>query len=130
MNWKAIGVFSFLLLLLGVLSGMLFGMWAAINEQVLNKTWYFHAQYIVDIVVEVTIFYNLFKRVAIRPLLHAIIVILISWTVAAILQLIVVGLAYQITLMLILIDIVVASISIFVAQILAKYENNRGQTTF
>lgn len=123
MNWKAIGVFSFLLLVFGVLSGIFFGMWAANNENLLSKAWYFYAQYMVDVVIEVTVFYNLFKRVATSPLLHAIIVVLISWTIATTVQLVIVGVAYQITLMLILTDITVASISIFVAQILAKHVN-------
>lgn len=123
MNWKAIGIFSFLLFLLGVLSGMLFGMWAANNEQVLNKTWFYYAEDMADFVIGVTVFYHLFKRVANRPLLHAVIVVLISWLAAITIQLVIFGETNSIVLMFV--NAFVALTSILVAQVLFKHMKSK-----
>ena len=74
MNYKIIVIFTSLLLVLGTLAGIPFGIWLAKDELISNSPIFHLGMYMTAFVVEFIVFYFLYMQKLNKPTLHALII--------------------------------------------------------
>lgn len=82
-NFKLIAIFSLTYFLLGILQGIPEGVWMAKTGELLPSFWYQCGKYIPRAVIDLVFFYALFMKASVKPILHALSVVVLAWIVNA-----------------------------------------------
>ncbi len=79
MNFKVLSIFTFSYFLIGVLLGIPEGIWMGDTGQVITSKLYFWIKYFAYFFVDIVFFYFMFKKNIKLPILHAVLVVFLSW---------------------------------------------------
>ena len=92
MNLKIIAIYTFISIALGIISGIPFGFWVAHDEKIIDSPIYYLLNYVAGFLLSFFVYYYLFKLRMERPVLHAVIVGVLSYALAALALYVVAGL--------------------------------------
>ena len=92
MNCKIIAVYTIISLFLGAMAGVPFGLWIGHDEKIIESPVYHLLGYVSGFVVSLGIYYFLFKVKLERPVLHAVIIGVLSNALGELILYLLVGL--------------------------------------
>ncbi|MCK7598984.1 hypothetical protein M0G74_17050 [Microbulbifer sp. CAU 1566] len=91
MNLKIIAIYTCFSIVLGIISGIPFGFWVAHDEKIIDSPIYYLLNYMAGCLVSFLVYYFLFKVRMERPILHVVIVGVLSYALAALALYVVAG---------------------------------------
>ena len=117
-NYKIIVIFTSLLLVLGTLAGIPFGIWLAKDELISNSLVFHLGMYITVFVAEFIIFYFLYLQKLNKPTLHALIIGILYLVISDTLLYVLLDIKH--TPLLAVIDTMIIVLAIYLSLYIAK----------